>query len=68
LRLITVFGLVSFGGGFLWISPPLRANLFDALDKGQRLLQAREPYSYIGVGIFAVLSLAFYLQRGSQPR
>ena len=67
-RFMTMFGLVGLGGGFLMISPPLRQSLFDAADRGQLFIQAKQPYSYIGIGVVVVLALGTYMYRCSQPR
>lgn len=68
LRFLTMFGLFGLGGGFLIISPGLRQSLFDAADRGQLFLQAKQPYSYIALGVALVLALGTYMYRCSQPR
>jgi hypothetical protein len=68
MRLVTMCGLLGMGGGFLWISPPLRQSVSEACGRGQDLLQANQPYSYVGVGAVVVVMLGFYMYRCAQPR
>jgi hypothetical protein len=68
LRFMTMFGLFGLGGGFLVISPELRDSVMDASSRGQQLLQANQPYSYIALGGCGVLAMVVYMYRCSQPR
>jgi hypothetical protein len=63
-----MFGLFGLGGGFLIISPELRDSVMDVGARGQQLLQANQPYSYVGVGAVVVVALGIYMYRCSQPR
>jgi len=65
---MTMFGLVGLGGGFLWISPPLRESLMQACDHGQLWMQQNQPYSYVGLGVVAIVALGMYMYRCAQPR
>ncbi len=68
MRLMTMCGLVGMGGGFLVISPPLRESLLEQLGRGQQMMQANEPFSYVGLGACLVVALGFYMYRCAQPR
>lgn len=50
------------------ISPPLRESLMDVCDHGQQILQAHQPYSYVGLGAVMLVALGSYMYRCSQPR
>jgi hypothetical protein len=65
LRLMAACGM---GSMFLWISPPLRINLTERLMLGVRAMDMNAPYSYIGVGVVAVIVFLTSLVRGSQRR
>jgi len=67
MRFFTMFGLVGLGGGFLYISPPLRASLADACGNGQHLLEVYQPYSYVGLGAATLVALVVYMYRCAQP-
>jgi len=68
MRFVTTCGLVGLSGGFLMISPPLRESLMDVCDHGQQILQAHQPYSYVGLGALMLVALGTYMYRCSQPR
>ena len=68
MKFVTLCGMVGFGGGFLLISPSLRESLTDAISRGEILMTANQPFSYIGMGAFLVFALGFYMYRCSLPR
>jgi hypothetical protein len=59
VRALSVFGMT---GGFLIISPPLRATLGKQFGFVAERLNDYSPWSYIGlaVAIFAMLTLGLY--------
>lgn len=68
MRFVTMCGLVGLGGGFLMISPPLRESLMDVAGRGQQIVQAYQPFSYVGLGAVLIVALGFYMYRCAQPR
>jgi hypothetical protein len=67
LRFVTMCGLVGMGGGFLYISPPLRQSLSEACERGQVLMMANQPYSYVGLGAVLLVAFCFYMHSCAQP-
>ena len=68
MKFLTLAGFLGLGGGFLVISPPLRDSLMDAVGHGQQLVEAHEPYSYVGIGAVLLVMFCRYMYRCSQPR
>ena len=50
----TLLGTLGMGGGFLFLSPALRAQAMQAFDAVAALVQQHSPYSYI------VLAVVFF--------
>lgn len=67
-KLIGMCGIVGLGGGFLSISPNLRESLTEQAAFGLKFLDTHSPYSYVGVGVLAVIVLMSYMSRASAPR
>ena len=57
-----ILSVVGMGGGFLMISPTLRASAANALSMCARSMNEYSPFSYIGaaIGIFALLTLSMH--------
>ena len=66
-RFLNLCGCIGLGGGFLMISAPLRESLLGAAGRGWDMVQAHEPYSYVGIGGVLLLMFWRYMYRCSQP-
>jgi hypothetical protein len=65
LRLLSAFGL---GGVFLMISPHLRSDVMNSVNRGVQTMAANAPYSYIGAGVSILTVFCISLRRGAQVR
>ena len=65
LRAFSIFGL---GGIFLWISPKLREQAWDAIGGGASAIEVYAPYSYVAGVLLVLVTMVVAFNRGAQAR
>ena len=65
VRAVCFLGLT---GGFLAISPKLRDAVVETVNAASTGVEDHSPYSYVGLGVAALLVLMFYLSKGTSVR
>ena len=66
--LVRVLSLLGFMGGFLLISPKLRDSAIQCCFAVAEHVTAYSPYSYVGLGLFSLIGLAFLLNSDPKVR
>lgn len=65
--MVRAFSLLLFASVFLMASPKLRMEVWDGFALVLQKLDNASPYSYIVLGIVAIISFLIFVARGSQP-
>lgn len=55
-------------GLFMAISPKLRYTVTGTLESAADTMQTHSPFSYVGLGVVAILLMMFMVYRGAQPQ